>query len=151
MKMALGYGLPVVSGIGVSSCVATVKNFPFLTQDVFVAGFWSIGIGSLISAVFMAIFENPTLPANWIDWLILQTHCWSYVITWLATVYAPKYISGNTINIIFSTSAILMLIPQYTVLSSIHPGHRNWMEVVGVLLVLLGSSLGSIFEIFSRK
>ena len=53
-------------------------------------------------------------------------------------IYGPNIVSGNTVTIIISMNVVLMLIPQYTVLSSIHPGHRNWMEVVGVVLVLLG-------------
>ena len=44
-----------------------------------------------------------------------------------------------------------MLIPQYTVLSSILPGHRNWMEVVGVILVMLGCSMSSLVEMFKPK
>ena len=48
-----------------------------------------------------------------------------------------------------STQVVFMLIAQYTVLSSILPGHRNWMEVVGVIVALLGSSLSSLLEILA--
>ena len=44
-----------------------------------------------------------------------------------------------------------MLIAQYTVLSSILPGHRNWMEVMGVILVLAGSGASSVFAMFKTK
>ena len=44
-----------------------------------------------------------------------------------------------------------MLIAQYTVLSPILPGHRNWMEVVGVVLVLIGCSMSSILEIIGLR
>ena len=43
--------------------------------------------------------------------------------------------SGNTANIISTPSIIAMLVAQYTILKDIHPGHRNWIEVLGVLLV----------------
>ena len=63
-------------------------------------------------------------------------------------MYAAKYISGNTINIIFSLTVVIFLISQYTVLSSILPGHKNWIEVTGVIiLVLLGSTMESILEV----
>ena len=62
------------------------------------------------------------------------------------SLYAVQWISGNVINFISSTSVVLMLIPQYTVLSSILPGHQNWVEVVGVVLILLGSIMGSVIE-----
>ena len=44
-----------------------------------------------------------------------------------------------------------MLVAQYTVLSSILPGHRNWMEVVGVVLVLIGCSMSSILKIIGFR
>ena len=56
-------------------------------------------------------------------------------------------ISGSTINIILSLTVVTFLISQYTVLSSILPGHKNWIEVTGVILVLLGSTMESILEV----
>ena len=53
-------------------------------------------------------------------------------------IYGSNVVSGNTVTIIASTNVAFMLIPQYTVLSSIHPGHRNWMEVVGVVSCVVG-------------
>ena len=50
-----------------------------------------------------------------------------------------------------STQVAFMLIAQYTVLSSVLPGHRNWMEVVGVILVLMGSGASSVFEMFKNR
>ena len=42
-----------------------------------------------------------------------------------------------------------MLIAEYTVLSSILPGHQNWIEGVGVVLVLIGCWTPSIVEIIA--
>ena len=53
----------------------------------------------------------------------------------------------GTFTLILTTDVISMLIAQYTVLSSILPGHRNLMEVVGVIFVLLGCSMSAIIEI----
>ena len=47
-------------------------------------------------------------------------------------MYAPNYISGNTFALILTMDIVVLLIPQYTVLASILPGHRNWIEVAGV-------------------
>ena len=91
------------------------------------------------------------LPSNWFDTAMVMFHCLSYAAIWPLYIYAPKYISGNTVTTIVSTEVVFMLIAQYTVLSSILPGHINWMEVVGVVLVLVGSSLSSILEIFKKK
>ena len=72
----------------------------------------------------------------------------SYTLLWPTLYFGAKYLSGNTLNIVFSTSVLFFLLAQYTVLSSKHPGHRNWMEVAGVILVLIGSSMKSVLEFF---
>ena len=147
----LGFILPILSGIFISSQTALVKKYPFIGQDVVVTGFWSLMYITIVSASLMGIFEKPTLPQNWMDVLYIVGHSFGYVVIWTTNILAAVYLSGNTINIILSTTVVLMLLPQYTVLSSIHPGHRNWIEIVGVVLVLLGSSLGSVLELLSQK
>ena len=147
----LSFVLPVLSGISLSSQTVLIKKYPFIGDDVLVNGFWSLMFCVMMSAILMGIFETPVLARNWMDVLYICGHSFGYAIIWTTSVLAALYISGNTINIVFSTTAVLMLLPQYTVLSSIHPGHRNWIEVVGVVLVLLGSSLGSILELLNKQ
>ena len=147
----LGLVLPIISGISMSSQTALVKTYPFVGEDVTITAFWSLIFCTIVSAVLMGIFENLTLPQNWMDVLFIGCHSFSYGIILTTSLIVALYISGNTMNIIFSTTVVIMLLPQYTVLSSIHPGHRNWIEVLGVVLVLLGSSFGSIVELLSGK
>ena len=147
----LGFLLPIISGSIQSAQMVIVKKFPFIGKDVFITGFWTLLYGSIISAVLMLIFEIPTLPQNWIDILYILVHGLSYGITWSSIIIVAFYLSGNTVNIIISTMVVFMLIPQYTILSSIYPGHRNWVEVLGAVLVLMGSSLGSIIKLLSAK
>ena len=144
----LGHVLPIVTGMGVTAQIILVKRFPFLGEEVFTVGFWSLSSGAVISAALMAIFETPTFIQNLEEFAYLMGHCVTYGVIWLSTVLSSKYISGNAVNIFFSCIVVLMLIPQYTVLSSIYPGNRNWIEVFGVVLVLVGSCLGSLFELW---
>ena len=146
---ALGYSLSVVSGCVVSVSVLLVKRYPFLGENFLVTNFWSIVVSVASSPVLMLIFETPTLPNNWVDFLLLLGHCCTYVIILVSMLLSSMYISGNTVTILFSTSAVLCLIPQYTVLSSVYPGNRNWTEVVGAVIVVLGSSLGSALELWN--
>ena len=99
----------------------------------------------------MAVLEKPVLPKTCYDTLMVCIHCGTSVIVWPSHVYGLRYISGNTANILSCSEVVLMLIPQYTILSSIHPGNRNWIEVVGVFLVLFGSSLESVVELWKDK
>ena len=142
--VALGYALSTTNSF-------LVKKFPLLGEQLLVTGFWTLIVGVIFSAVAMAIFENPVVPRNWLDGLFISGHCFTYAVIFTTGVIGNMYVSGNTVTIMYSMTIVLMLIPQYTVLSSIHPGHRNWMEVVGAFLVLLGSSLGSVLEICSVK
>ena len=146
--IALGYLLPLLAGTLISINILLVKKFPFLGQDLLATCFWGIALGILISVVAMAIFENPVLPGNWLDFAYILGHCCTFGLIWFFCLIGSSYVSGNTVNIIYSTSPVFMLISQYTVLSSIHPGNANWTEVVGTILVLLGSSLGSFLELF---
>ena len=72
-------------------------------------------------------------------------------LCWICVQSTIVCVSANAGNIISCLTVVFMLIPQYTILSSIYPGHRNWIEVVGVVLVLLGSSLGSVLELNQCK
>ena len=97
----LGHILPAIAGIATSSQIVLVKRFPFLGEEVFPVGFWSLSSGAAISALLMAAFEKPTLPQTWEDFAYLAAHCASYCVIWLAVVLSPMYISGNTVSIIF--------------------------------------------------
>ena len=75
----------------------------------------------------------------------------TWVFIHFITLYSVKHISGNTFALIASTMVIFLLAAQYTVLSSVLPGNRNWIEVVGVIFVLGGSTLVSIIELCKRS
>ena len=87
------------------------------------------------------------LPRDWFDTVMIIVHSCKCPGLFALYIYGPKYISGNTFTLILTTDVISMLKAQYTVLSSILPGHGNWMEVIGVIFVLLGCSISPIIEI----
>ena len=143
----VGFGISVLAGLCTSANIMLVKKCSFLHQHMLETLFWSYGICTVLSTIGMAIFEKPTLPEFGINYLYVTLHCTTYVLQWPLFMYASRYISGTTINIVVSSSVVFMLIPQYTVLSTIFPGNRNWIEAFGACLVLGGCSLGSATEI----
>ena len=143
----LSYGLAVISGLGVSVNLLVFKKYPYLEYNITEVLFWSFATGTILSAVIIGIFERPVLPYNWMNCLLVTAHCLCFAAMWPLYLYACRYISGNTVNIIWSTKVVLFLVIQYTLLSSILPGKRNWIEVAGVILVLIGSTLGSVWEL----
>ena len=51
--------------------------------------------------------------------------------SWL--LFMLNVFSGTTLDLIWTSEVMFLLISQYTMLSSALPGHKNWMEVVGVI------------------
>ena len=142
-SLILGITLSGVSGITVSASTLILKRNQFLQTSISRNLFWDFVLSTLVSLIIMWIFEKPRLPKDWLQFWFVAGHCLTYIFLWPSVIYSSRYISGTTMNIVFSTAVVFMLIPQYTVLSSILPGHKNWIEVVGAVLVFLGSSLGS--------
>ena len=104
-----------------------------------------------MSVVAMLSFETLTFPTDVTDILLTSFHVCCYVIMIPLLVYSSLLISGSLGSILRSTVLILVLVAQYTILSHIFPGHRNWMEVIGVMMVLFGTILSSIYEIILHR
>ena len=147
----VGHVFAVIAGITLSLSVLINKRNPYINDSFAQVLFWVLLFNTLTSLLLMALLENPMLPSNWFDVTMIIVQALSSAVMWPLYMYIPKYISGSTFTLIISTEVIFMLISQYTVLSSILPGHRNWIEVVGVICVLLGSSMSSVLEIFGAK
>ena len=145
---AIGYSFSVIAGITLTAYILIVKRNPFLGDKHM---FWTFLINTLVSLILMVTMETPVLPSNWFNAAMVTLHSVESAFIWRLYIYAPRYISGNTFALILTSDVVFMLVAQYTVLSSILPGHRNWLEVVGVLLVLLGCSMTSILELIKSK
>ena len=147
----IGYSFALVSGLGFAWVILIIKQYNFTMELIPKVLFWIYFVNALISSLLMFIFETIVLPSNWFDAAIATIHCISAACLWPIYFTTPKYISGPLFAVMCTTEVVIMLIPQYTVLSSILPGHRNWMEVVGVILVMLGCSMSSLVEMFTPK
>ena len=144
--VVIGYILPIFAGVSLTLSFLILKRRPSLNKNLMQVLFWTYFAGTVLSIIAMAIFEHFAWPQNWMQCLFVFIHCVTFVFTWPLSMYAIRYISGNTINIVYSTTVVFMLIFQYTVLSSILPGKRNWMEGIGVALVVVSCALGSVVE-----
>ncbi len=139
------------SGVTLSFIGAMLKKYECLHQDRWRSLFWSFSLCLVCSVTLTFVVESPVWPGDSFDILQVSVHALASAATWVCLVYSLQLISGSTFNIIISTLAVVFLIPQYTILSSILPGQRNWMEVVGVFIVLTGSVLASVLEMFQTS
>ena len=147
----LKYIFAMIPGIALSLSFLLVKRRSYLVEHWNSVLFWTFLINTLLSVILMAIIESPTLPSNWYESVLLICNGLAYGLNMPLNIYAVSRISANTMNIIFSASVMFFLLAQYTVLSSILPGHRNWIEVLGCALVFTGSAFTSIMELIKSK
>ena len=146
----LKFSLPVANGLAMTTDIIVVKKSPYLSDNIIEVLFWCFLSNTVLSIVVMLIWESPMLPSNWFDTLLTALHCMAYVFIWPLYLYSVKHISGNAFVLISCTLIVILLVAQYTVLSSILPGNRNWIEPVGVALALVGSTLVTIIEMFKE-
>ena len=113
--------------------------------------FWVSFTAALLSVLITILFEKPILPTNLKDYLLVTGHSISYTMIYPGTLYAASILDGNTINILWSTGSVYMVAAQYTVLKDIHPGRRNWIEIVGVGFVILGCLMSPFVKLLKTK
>ena len=70
------------------------------------------------------------------------------VIVMPLLLYGSLLISGSLATIIRTTVLIFVFIAQYTILKNTNPGHRNWIEILGVTCVIFGTIFTSLAETF---
>ena len=146
----LGYILPVIGGTAFTLDILVLKKRPYLTENMVQVLFWSFAVNTAISTIIMFVVEEPGLPATWYDVSLVMAHGLSYTLMWPVYFYSAENIEGNTYTLINSTSTVIMLVSQYTFLSTIHPGYRNWIEIFGAVLVMIGFVLGSVMGLLRR-
>ncbi len=144
----LGILIAGFGGLMIALLTFVIKRNPCLSEHRCKSLFWAFAACLVCSTMITFILEHPVWPETVFDMAAVLIHCVASVCTWFFVVYAMEHISGSIVSIIFSTSVIFFLIPQYTILASVMPGNKNWMEVVGVFRVLLGSVSASLYEIF---
>ena len=145
----IGYILAASTGLLNILEILLVRYYPDHLSDknIFIALFWTYAFGTIVSLVVMAIFEDPQIPTEFKEYLFTSCHLFSYVFLMPLYMYGSSVTSGSAASIIGTSAIITMLAAQYTILKDIHPGHRNWIEVLGVFLVLLGATVSSVVEI----
>ena len=145
----IGYILAACTGLLLTTEITLIKYYPddLSERNIFIALFWTYAFGTIISLFVMLTFEIPQIPTGFKEYFFTSCHLFSYVFMMPLLMYGSSVTSGNTANIISTSSIIAMLVAQYTILKDIHPGHRNWIEVLGVFLVSLGATISSVVEI----
>ncbi len=146
----LGYTVAVASGIFQALDILFFYWFPFLwdRDNQYKIMFWSGIIGTCISIAMAVMFEDiqGILHLSWQDWLLVFGHGAAYAADMLLFMYTCSVLPGTLTAIISSTMLIYVSIAQYTFLSHIHKGNHNWVEILGICLVIISSTFPSIIK-----
>ena len=154
LRFLLGCFLAFVAGITSMVCMTCVKYYDEFfgdSQSQPVVIFWTSLTSTVLSVIIMLVVENPVLPESLLDYFLVISHGVAYIASYPGYLYAFSVLDGNTANILWTTSTVYMVAAQYTVLKDIYPGHRNWIEIVGIGLVILGCLFIPFVQLAKKK
>ncbi len=143
----LGYTTGCVAGILGAAEIITVFWYQYLhdLNNQIKTLFWACVSGGILSAGAALAIEKINFNLPWTDWLLILGHSITFVFHMPLFMYASVYVPG-LVSIIGCTSTVYVTLAQYSFLSDIHGGNRNWMEIIGVLLILCSSLITSVVK-----
>ena len=95
-------------------------------------------------------FEDPSFNLKLHDVSLILAHCTSAVASAFLIGYSAHVLGGMTCAMGRSLQILFMMLFQYTLMSGIMPGNKNWVEVVGALMLIGGVMFGSVFDFLQK-
>ncbi len=142
--------MATASGLFQATDILIIYWFPFLwdRQNQYKLLFWSGITGTCISLIIALALEDMQniMHLSWQDWLLVLGHGGAYAAEMLLFMYTCSVLPGTLIAIISSTTIIYEAIAQYSFLSHIHRGNHNWIEILGICLVIISSIFPSVMK-----
>ena len=145
-QQIIGYVLCIVGGttVGMAYDVNSVllqDVRPFVKTTYFTLVYF-------IASVLIAIYAEPiVLVMSLEQYLMVFAHAASSAISTFCNIYSAHMIGGVRVSLIYSLQIIVNLMVQYTFMKSYLPGHQNWIEVTGAVIVVLGVAISPILDI----
>ena len=149
---SFGFTFAVLSGIcraADSLILKYLSNNMSIIDNIWSILFWSFMNRFLLSVTIMYFLETFTHPRTISQVVWSLTHGVSYFLVWPFYIIAIPKLKGSTFIVLLSSFTILfMVLGQYTFLRNIQPGHPYSIDTVGIVLVLCGSTITSVLELF---
>ena len=147
----IGYIMIVLTGLGTAVTTLFVRGTKVgeLTCDIQLT--WTHCLALCISAILMSILEKPTLPKDMYESLSLAGHVF-FSFTATVSYYAALNItSGVLVHLAYAPAVVFSLLSQYLIVSNIKAGHRNVLEIVGVVLVFVAACINPLYHIIRER
>lgn len=143
----------------VLSCATPLMNVgiyfigsgPLKHINPFVVLFWESVCGMISMSLTMLIFESPSFPVGATCISLLCGHLGCFVINHTCFTVALMRIQPAVLAVLTSLQLVVGLCAQYTVLKHINPGHKNALEIIGAVIVILGNIAGPFYEIYRLR
>ncbi len=130
------------TGLGVTIKQGTVINQLNTVQWLL----WNQGL-SVICFLIAVFASKPTvIDFSAKDALFLALFIIGAISSRTLHTYSLQFTSGVVAVVSYSSSVVFMLSFQYTVLKEYHPGHKDWLEVIGAFCVIIASILTPVVQ-----
>lgn len=145
-----GYVYVTLSGMSMAFGINMIRRI--LQDDVkpIVITFWTGVLGFSVSIVCSAVVEEMRLTSGLMCSGLLLLHVIGTLSPAIGAPYVLQHMSSTVYAMLNCSRLVLLLLLQYTVLSSVIPGKRNWIEVVGAALCLAGTFLGPLIDLLRQ-
>ncbi len=108
--------------------------------------FWACITATVTSAIGMVATEEINFNLSWSDWLLVFGHSACFGLVLPTYTYSCSVVPGMLNAFVACTSTIYLVVAQYTFLSHVHPGNHNWIEILGVVLVIISSTVPPVVK-----
>ncbi len=145
-----GILITVLCGLSAGSNMVLQKK-KFKHVSVFLLCFWSAVSGAATSFICTAIFDSFTFPTISTDIILFISQALSGSVATLFILCSVANTSPVLCSLALTLQLFFLLILQYTALQDIMPGNQNWIEVLGVILVILAAIAPPIWNVVTTK
>lgn len=116
----------------------------------FVINFWISLLCGIVLSMLAGIFNTLVFPTSKICVALLFTHCVAFSLNVTCSIIVNQNFEIMMTAVLSTLELTGVLCAQYTLLEKINPGRKNSLEIVGALLVIVGNTVGPVFELYKE-
>ena len=150
----LGSALAILAGMFSVTRIFTVKKFLDLfysESNRWSTVLWTCFSGATLSFAITGFVEKAVIPETIQDTGFFLGHIGAFLFMPGLYFYGCTFVDGNMTIIVVSSVTVYLVIAQYTFMKNFFPGHKNWMEVFGAMLVFLSCVLVPTVTLIGEK
>ena len=145
----IGYALAIVGGIAQGMCYEVNAVLLSDIQPVVKTAYFT-SLYFIISLIISVYTEPFITNFNTHQLLLIIGHSVGSGINDYFTIYTVHIIGAVMAGLFYSLEIVLFIFVQFTFMKSIMPGHQNWIEVVGVFVMVFGAAVSPVHDMLQN-